>query len=83
MVFGLGFVLAILVSVPFMAAGVVAALVPAAAALINGLGGLAQLLVYPLFACAFTLLYYDLRVRNEAFDIKYLSDQLGADLAGE
>lgn len=81
--FGLGFVVAILVSVPLMAAGVLAALIPSLAALFNGLGGLAQLLVYPVFACAFTLLYYDLRVRNEAFDIKYLSEQLGVESLSE
>ena len=81
--FGLGFVIVILVSVPVMAAGVLAALIPPLAALINGLGGLAQLLMYPVWACAFTLLYYDLRVRNEAFDIKYLSEQLRVDSPNE
>jgi len=27
--------------------------------------------------CALTLLYYDLRVRREAFDLQILSEQLG------
>lgn len=31
----------------------------------------------PILPCAFTLLYYDLRVRREAFDLQILSDQLG------
>ncbi|OLC10405.1 MAG: hypothetical protein AUH41_03050 [Gemmatimonadetes bacterium 13_1_40CM_66_11] len=31
----------------------------------------------PLLPCALTLLYYDLRVRREAFDLQILSDQLG------
>ncbi len=56
---------------------------PSLAALINGLGGLAQLLIYPVFSCAFTLLYYDLRVRHEGFDIQYLSEQLGVDALAE
>jgi hypothetical protein len=32
----------------------------------------------PILPCALTLLYYDLRVRREAFDIQVLSEQLGA-----
>ncbi len=35
------------------------------------------LLVYPLTSCVFTLLYYDLRVRKEAFDLELLNQQLG------
>lgn len=31
----------------------------------------------PLLACVFTLMYYDLRVRREAFDLQILSQQLG------
>jgi hypothetical protein len=31
----------------------------------------------PILPCALTLLYYDLRVRREAFDIEVLSEQLG------
>jgi hypothetical protein len=31
----------------------------------------------PILPCALTLLYYDLRVRREAFDIQVLSEQLG------
>lgn len=36
-----------------------------------------SLMVYPLSGCTFTLFYYDLRVRKEAFDLEYLSQQLG------
>ena len=32
----------------------------------------------PILPCALTLLYYDLRVRREAFDLQVLSEQLGA-----
>jgi hypothetical protein len=35
------------------------------------------LLMYPMMSCVFTLLYYDLRVRKEAFDLELLSRQIG------
>jgi hypothetical protein len=60
---------------------------------INGLVGLAgndslqpvfvvvasllSIVLAPILPCALTLLYYDLRVRREAFDLQVLSDQLG------
>jgi len=31
----------------------------------------------PILPCAITLLYYDLRVRREAFDLQILSEQMG------
>ena len=43
---------------------------------------LLSLLIYPLMSCTFTLLYYDLRVRKEAFDLELLSQHLGALAAG-
>ncbi len=36
------------------------------------------ILLTPIFSCALTLIYYDLRVRREAFDLEVLSGQLGA-----
>ena len=36
------------------------------------------ILLTPLFSCVLTLLYYDLRVRREAFDLEVLNEQLGA-----
>jgi hypothetical protein len=36
------------------------------------------ILLTPLFSCVLTLVYYDLRVRREAFDLEILSGQLGA-----
>lgn len=35
------------------------------------------ILVYPIFSCILTLMYYDLRVRREAFDLQILGEQLG------
>jgi Membrane domain of glycerophosphoryl diester phosphodiesterase len=36
-------------------------------------------LTYPLWASVTTVLYYDLRVRNEAFDLQLLAEGMGAD----
>ena len=40
------------------------------------LGGLIQLLIYPLFYCVLTVAYYDLRVRKEGFDLEVLASTL-------
>ena len=64
-------------SVPFIAAGAVAAFVPALAAPVTAAGQLLSFVVTPLFACVFTLFYYDLRVRQEGFDLDHLSRELG------
>jgi hypothetical protein len=39
--------------------------------------GLVFLMFYPFTSCVFTLFYYDLRVRKEAFDLELLSRHLG------
>jgi len=41
------------------------------------LASLIGILLAPILPCALTLLYYDLRVRREAFDLQILSEQLG------
>jgi hypothetical protein len=38
---------------------------------------LLSIVLAPILPCALTLLYYDLRVRREAFDLQILSEQLG------
>ncbi len=81
--FGLGVVLLMLFTVPYLAATVLVLLVPALEVVITAAGGFLQLIIYPIFACTFTLLYYDLRVRHEAFDIEHLGQQLGLDPFGE
>ena len=43
--------------------------------------GLAFLFLYPFTSCVFTLFYYDLRVRKEAFDLEVLSKNLGIAVA--
>ncbi len=44
--------------------------------------GLIFLFRYPFASCVFTLFYYDLRVRKEAFDLEVLSEHLGIAAAG-
>jgi hypothetical protein len=75
--FAVGVVLSILMSLPFLAAGVLEVLFPGFAVLLSGGSSLLQFIIYPVLPSALTLLYYDLRVRREAFDITYLSKQLG------
>jgi hypothetical protein len=41
------------------------------------IASLMGIVLAPILPCALTLLYYDLRVRREAFDLQVLSDQLG------
>ena len=38
----------------------------------------AQLLIYPLIGCVFTLFYYDPRIRKEGFDLEVLSQSLSS-----
>jgi hypothetical protein len=38
--------------------------------------GVVQLAIYPLFNCALTIVYYDLRVRKEGFDLEVLASTL-------
>ncbi len=42
------------------------------------LASLLSIVLAPILPCALTLLYYDLRVRREAFDLEILSQQLGS-----
>lgn len=73
----LGFVVFAIIWLPFMIAGALALFVPFLGHVFTVGGQLLQLVVYPLVACAFTLFYYDLRVRKEAFDLEHLGRQIG------
>jgi len=74
---GLGIVVFLLFFLPAMAAGLLVALVPAGQVAIDVVSQLLQMVLYPVFAAVFTLFYYDLRVRKEAFDVELLGQQLG------
>jgi len=72
---GLALVLWIVLGVPSMASGYLVVLFPGAG--LEMVANVIQVLLYPIMPCAFTLFYYDLRVRKEAFDLEYLSRELG------
>ncbi len=73
----LGVVTALLLAIPWLAMLVLVALVPGMLVVLEAAAAALQLFLYPIFASAFTLFYYDLRVRKEAFDLVHLSQQLG------
>jgi len=56
--------------------GMAAAVSPAFEPVSTVLLAILLLLYYPLLTCVFTLFYYDLRVRKEAFDLEVLAAQL-------
>lgn len=45
------------------------------------LGSVAFVFIYPLFSTVWTLVYYDLRIRKEGFDLEIMSRELGTDTA--
>ena len=51
--------------------------VPALGVTLTALGYVLPLILAPVFAAVITLMYYDLRVRREAFDLQVLGQQLG------
>jgi uncharacterized membrane protein len=75
--FRLGLAFFLIYLVPFMAAGILAAVVPGTELVFTVAAQVLGFVLTPLFACAYTLFYYDLRVRQEAFDLEHLSRELG------
>jgi hypothetical protein len=75
----LGTVVFVLVFLPIMVAGAVAAILPALETTADVGAQILSLAVYPISPCVFTLFYYDLRVRKEAFDLEHLSDRLSGE----
>lgn len=79
--FVLYFVSMVLVVVVLLGIGLVTALATLVSTALVGpalvLWALVSLLLYPFLSCVFTLFYYDLRVRKEAFDLELLSQQIG------
>jgi hypothetical protein len=87
-ILGLGLTLLVLIYVPFVAiTGLFAMILPRASVESLGpasvgsiaalsIGGLVQMLIYPLFYCVLTVTYYDLRVRKEGFDLELLASSL-------
>lgn len=75
--FVLGFVMFVLIGVPSTGVMALAVMVPSLAPMFMGIATLVQLALAPAFACVFTVFYYDLRVRKEAFDLDRLAADLG------
>src|SRR2546426_927734 len=81
-VLGLALVAFILVAVPSVGIGALAAALRFStsswASVLLVLAAVLPLILTPVLPCVFTLMYYDLRVRREAFDLELLSQHLGA-----
>lgn len=71
----IGFVAWVLVLLPGAAVAYFARSTPEVGQVLNQL---LSMLLKPIMACMFTLFYYDLRVRKEAFDLELLEKQIGA-----
>jgi hypothetical protein len=80
-VLGVGFLTALLLLVIEMivvlAISVLGIFIHASPALTTLGASLANLVAYPLFTVVITLLYYDLRIRKEGFDLEVMSAELG------
>ena len=80
-IFGITAIAFIIVYLPIVAVGMLGGYFsiesPAAGHAIEVVSAALPILVMPLLSCIFTLMYYDLRVRREAFDLQILGQQLG------
>jgi hypothetical protein len=77
---GLLLLTAILIGIPFMGVTFLVTMFASEAAMLlaQALSILVLLMLTPLIYCVLTLLYYDLRVRKEGFDLQVLADSLAA-----
>jgi hypothetical protein len=78
--FGLAFVSQLIIAVPSWVVSVFAAYFAGTPGVSQGfqiMSALLPIALTPIVPCVFTLLYYDLRVRREAFDLQLLGQQLG------
>ena len=80
-IFGIFFVTALIVFVPSVALGALGGIMvletKAGGQAFEVVSAALPVILTPLFSCVLTLVYYDLRVRREAFDLQVLSEQLG------
>lgn len=77
---GLLLLTAILIGIPFMGVTLIITMFAGEVAILlaQALSILVLLMLTPLIYCVLTLLYYDLRVRKEGFDLQVLADSLAA-----
>jgi len=80
-IFGIAVVAFLMIYLPILVIGILGGYfrltAPAMGQAIEVLSAALPIIVYPLFSCIVTLIYYDLRVRREAFDLQVLGQQLG------
>jgi hypothetical protein len=80
-IFGIAVVAFLMVYVPIVALAALGGFFKAESPLfgqtIEVASAAVSIVVVPLLSCIFTLMYYDLRVRREAFDLQILGQQLG------
>lgn len=74
--FVLGLAVFIVLAIPMVAAAAVVGLVGAVGPWVNAVSQILSFLLFPVLAAAFTLFYYDLRVRQEAFDLEVLTQTI-------
>ena len=79
-VFFIGLIVFIILWAPIFALGFAVGLMrvsdPQTSATLAVISALIPIVLTPLLACVFTLMYYDLRIRREGFDLQVLSQQL-------
>jgi hypothetical protein len=71
-----GIILATIEIIALFLLGIAGLFIHASAALTTLGGNLASLLIYPFFTVVVTLLYYDLRIRKEGFDLEMMATEL-------
>ena len=80
-IFGIAVVAFLIVYVPISAVAFLGAFLrienPIIGQAVEVFSAAMPIVVMPLLSCVFTLMYYDLRVRREAFDLQILGQQLG------
>ena len=85
-IFGIFFVTGLIVFLPMVLIGALAAIVKPESAVggeaVEVFAAALPIVLTPLLSCVVTLVYYDLRVRREGFDLQVLSEQLGGLSAG-
>ena len=80
---GLLFVVMVIVLIPMFALGIIGGMFGsgdsrATTVLFTAIIGVVSLIITPLLYCVLTLLYYDLRVRKEGYDLEVLASELPA-----
>ncbi|HEV8399896.1 MAG TPA: hypothetical protein VGQ18_08665 [Gemmatimonadales bacterium] len=80
-IFAIWFVAFLMIYLPIIALGALGGwfslTLPLIGHVIQIVSAALPIVMYPIFSCILTLIYYDLRVRREAFDLQILGQQLG------